>query len=129
MHRLILQIIASVISFWLATRIVPGVEINIIPNVSGIFGIQFTAIWQILILIGSVLGLINFFIKPILKTITLPLRILTLGLFGLIINMAIVWVVDVLFPELTIPGLIPLFWTTIIIWLTNLFLGALIKQP
>jgi len=57
------------------------------------------------------------------------LRILTLGLFGLIINMAIVWVVDVLFPELTIPGLIPLFWTTIIIWLTNLFLGALIKQP
>jgi len=123
MHRLILQIIAGIIGFWLAFKIVPGVEINIIPNISGIFGIQFTAVWQILILIGSVLGLINFFVKPILKAISLPLRILTLGLFSLIINMVIVWIVDVLFPELLIPGLIPLFWTTVIIWLTSLLLG------
>ena len=122
-NRLILHIITGIISFWIATIIVPGVKINIIPNVSGIFGIQFTAIWQILILIGSVLGLINFFIKPILKIITLPLRILTLGLFGLIINMVIVWIVDVLFPELIILGIIPLFWTTIIIWITGLLIS------
>ncbi len=124
MNRLILHIVVGIISFWIAIKIVPGVEINIIPNVSGIFGIQFTAFWQILILIGSALGLINFFIKPILKIITLPLIILTLGLFGLIINMVTVWIVDVLFPELIIPGLIPIFWTTIIVWLTSLFLNA-----
>ena len=112
MNRLILHIIAGIISFWIAITIVPNVEINIIPGVSGIFGIQFTAFWQILILIGSVLGLINFFIKPILNAITLPL------------NMAIIWIVDVLFPELLIVGLIPLFWTAVIAWLTSFVLGA-----
>ena len=124
MNRLILHIIAGIISFWIAFKIVPGVEIDIIPGVSGIFGIQFTAFWQVLILIGSVLGLINFFIKPILNAITLPLKILTLGLFGLIINMVIIWIVDILFPELLIVGLIPLFWTAIIVWLTSFILGA-----
>ena len=128
MNRLILHIIAGIISFWIAFKIVPGVEIDIIPGVSGIFGIQFTAFWQILILIGLILGLINFFIKPILNAITLPLKILTLGLFGLIINMAIIWIVDVLFPELLIIGLIPLFWTAIIVWLTSFILGAYKKR-
>ncbi|MBZ1345355.1 MAG: phage holin family protein, partial [Candidatus Nealsonbacteria bacterium] len=79
--------------------------------------------WQSLLLAGLVLGLINFFIKPILKLITLPLRILTLGLFGLIINMAIIWMIDVLFPELIIQGIIPLFWTTLIVWTINFLLG------
>ena len=128
MARLILHIVVGIISFWIAFKIVPGVEISIIPNVSGIFEIQFTAFWQILILIGSVLGLLNFFIKPILNAITLPLKILTLGLFGLIINMVIIWIVDILFPELLIVGLIPLFWTAIIVWLTSFILGAYRKR-
>lgn len=124
MNRLILHIIAGIIGLWIAVEIIAGVKINIIPNISGIFGIQFTAWWQVLILIGSILGLINFFLKPILSAITLPLRILTLGLFGLVINMAIIWIVDIFFPELTITGLIPLFWTAIIFWLANIFLGV-----
>ena len=122
--RLILHIITGVISFWVAIAVIPGVEIEIIPNISGIFGIQFTATWQILILIGSVLGLINLFIKPILNAITLPLRILTLGLFGLVINIAIIWSVDLLFPDLIINGFIPLFWTAVIVWIVNFIYGA-----
>jgi len=107
--RLILQAIAGVSSFWLAVKFVPGVE--------------FQGEIKYLILAGLILGLINSFIKPILKIITLPLRVLTFGLFSLVINMLMVWVVDILFPELIIPGLIPLFWTTIIIWLISLVLG------
>jgi putative membrane protein len=128
MKRLILHLFAGIIGLWLATLIVPGVKIEIIPNVSAIFGIQLTAFWQILILIGSVLGLINFFIKPILNTITLPLRILTLGLFGLIINIIIIWIIDLLFPELIIIGFIPLFWTAIIIWFISFILRAYKKR-
>lgn len=58
-----------------------------------------------------------------LRILTLPLRILTLGIFSWVINMAIVWAVDVLFPELIIAGLIPLFWTTLIVWVVSFFLG------
>lgn len=124
MLNLVWHIITNIIGLWLATLIVAGIKIEVIPGLSGIFGIQFTETWQVLALIGSVLGLINFFIRPILDTITLPLKILTLGLFSLFINMIIVWVLDVIFPELTIVGIIPLFWTVIILWLINLFLGA-----
>lgn len=124
MNRLILHIIAGIISLWIAVKFIAGIEINIIPGISGIFGIQFTDWWQVMVLIGSILGLMNFFLKPILNTITLPLRILTLGLFGLVVNMIIVWIVDILFPELIIIGIIPLFWIAIIFWLTNIFLGV-----
>jgi len=123
MNSLILQIIAGILGIFLATKFVPGVNLEILLGQSSLFGIEFTASWQILLLIGFALGLINFFIKPILKIITLPLRILTFGLFSLVINMLMVWTVDILFPELVISGIIPLFWTTVIIWGVSLLLG------
>ena len=127
MNRLILQIIAGILGIFLATKFVPGVSLEVIPGQSSLFGIEFTTSWQILLLIGSALGLINFFIKPVLKMITLPLRMLTFGLFSLVINMAMVWTVDILFPELVIQGIIPLFWLSIIIWGVSLLLG--LYQP
>ena len=122
-NRLILQIIAGILGIFLATQFVPGVGLEIIPGQSEFFGIELTEKWQILCLVGLVLGLINFFIKPILKAITLPLRILTFGLFSLIINIFLIWIVDVVFLELEILGVLPLFWTTIIIWGISFFLG------
>ena len=127
MNRLILQIIAGILGIFLATKFVPGVSLEVIPGQSSLFGIEFTASWQILLLIGSALGLINFFIKPVLKMITLPLRILTFGLFSLVINMVMVWTVDILFPELVIQGIVPLFWLSIIILGVSLLLG--LYQP
>jgi putative membrane protein len=109
MVKLIFQAIAGTLGLWLAVKFVPGVE--------------FVGEIKYLIIAGVVLGLINFFIKPLLKILTLPLRVLTLGLFSLIINMAIIWAVDVIFPELIIQGLIPLFWTTLIVWAISIFLG------
>lgn len=109
MEKLIFQIIGGILSFWLAVKFVPGVE--------------FTGEIKYLIMAGAFLGLINFFIKPIINIITLPLKVLTLGLFGLIVNMGIIWFVDIIFPELIIPGLVPLFWTTLIVWLVGYFLG------
>ena len=102
MKNLFIKIFSGILGLWLAINFVPGVE--------------FIGTWQILILAGAMLGLANFFIKPILKTITLPLRILTLGLFGLLINVIIVWAVDIFFTELVIVGLVPLLWTTLIVW-------------
>ena len=123
MTSIIWQIIGGILGIFLATKFVPGVSLEIIPGKSIFFGIALTQRWQIIVLVGGVLGLINFFIKPILNKITLPLKVLTLGLFSLILNMAVIWVLDVLFLELQISGLIPLFWTTIIVWLINFLLG------
>jgi len=110
------------LGIFLAVKFVPGVSLEVLPE-SSFFGIKLTQFWQILILVGGILGLINFFIKPILDKITLPLKILTFGLFSLIINMVIIWILDILFLEFQILGIISLFWTTIIVWLINFLLG------
>jgi putative membrane protein len=121
MKNLFWQILVSILAIFLATKFVPGVTLNVIPGKSIYFGIKFTQYWQILIFVGIALGLINFFIKPILNLITLPLRILTLGFFSLIINMAIIFFLDIIFPELEISGISALFFTSLIVWGLNLF--------
>ena len=66
-----------------------------------------------------VLGIANAVLKPILAILTLPLIILTLGLFYLVINIAMVALAEWIAPNFSIDG----FWTyvgvVIIIWLVN----------
>jgi len=113
-HRIFSQIIVGILGIYLAILFVPGVDIS-----SGEFTVEGI---KILIIIGTVFGLINFFIKPIISFITLPLRIITLGLFGIIINTTMIWIVDKIFTELTVSSFYALFWTSIIVW----FLSCLI---
>jgi len=122
MEKLFWRIVAGILGIFLAIKFVPGVSLEVLPD-SSFFGIKLTQFWQILFLVGGILGLINFFIKPILDKITLPLKILTLGLFSLILNMVIIKFLDILFLEFKILGLIPLFWATVIVWLINFLLG------
>jgi len=119
LNRLFSNIGAGILGLWLSQRFISGVELKVIPGESSFLGFSFTANWQILILCGLILGLINLFIKPILNLITLPLKALTFGLFGLVINIAIIFGLDILFKELTISGIAPLFWTTIIVLITT----------
>jgi len=125
-QKLFWYVIGGVLSIYLATIFVPGVILTIIPGQNTFFGIEFTEQWQLLLIVGGILGLINVFIKPIISFITLPLKILTLGLFSFIVNMLIIWILDVLFLELIINGLVPLFFTAIISTTVN-FLLALKK--
>jgi len=128
MDRLILQIIAGIISIFLATKFIPGASLHIMPGQSSLFGIQFTAFWQILIVIGATLGLVNFFVKPILNLITFPLRLISLGFFSWIINILIIWLIDIFFPELEIKGIISLFWTSVVVWGISFILGVYRKK-
>jgi len=120
--KLLWRIGAGILGIFLAVKFVPGVSLKVLPE-SSFLGFKITQFWQILVLVGGILGLINFFIKPILDKITWPLKILTLGLFSLILNMLIIWFLDIFFLELEISGIIPLFWTTLICWLINFLLG------
>ena len=110
--KLIWQIIAGIVGIWLAKEFITP-------------GVTFTGSIKTLCLAGLILGLINFFVKPFLNLITLPLKIITLGLIGLIINMGIVWTVSALSTQLDIAGLRSLFWATIIIWVTSLIASRL----
>jgi len=102
MRNFFAKIVSGVLGLWIAVNFIPGVD--------------FTGSLKSLAVAGVLLGLVNFFVKPVLKLITLPLRMLTLGLFGIVINMAMVWAIDIFFAELVIVGVLPLFWTTLVVW-------------
>jgi len=128
MKRLLSQIIAAALGLWLATLYVHGVIIRTYPT-SNFFGFPLTAQWQIIIVLGIVLGLLNYFLKPFLKALSLPLEIISLGLFTIVINMALIWLLDLMFDELYIPFFLPLLYTTLIIWVANVIIGLfLIKN-
>ncbi len=87
-------------------------------------GVSFQGTLLDLAIAGVVLGILNFFLKPILKIISTPLIILTLGLFILIINLFIIWLLQFLLPgTLMIEGFAAYFWTLIIISCINFIIN------
>lgn len=109
--KLVSQIVVAVLGLWIAEKYLPGVK--------------FEGSIEVFVLCGLVFGALNAFIKPILKKIAFPIRILTLGFFNIVINMGILWFVDVVFPELEISGVLSLFLTTCIISIIGLLLSFL----
>lgn len=77
---------------------------------------------------GCILALANSIVKPILKFISGPLIVLTMGLFMLIINIIILWLVVWFMPELTITGFWAYFWGVVILAILNAITHATIKK-
>lgn len=125
MVKLLSQIIAGILGLWLAIMFVPGIKVSVFAD-SNLFGFPLSAQWQIVLALGAILGLLNFFIKPVLKALALPLEIITLGLFSIVINMAIIWFLDLMFYELSVPLLYPLLYTTLIVWALSLVIPKIL---
>jgi putative membrane protein len=76
---------------------------------------------------GVLLGLLNSTIKPVLKLMTMPIVILSLGLFIIVINALMLWVVDYLFDFIKISDIYTLVLATLVISLVNLLIAGLAK--
>jgi len=126
MKRLISQIIAAILGLWLATLFVPSVIIRAYPT-SNFFGFSLTEQWEIFLVLGIVLGLLNYFLRPLLKTLLLPFEIVTLGLFTIVINMFLIWLLDVMFSEFYAPLFFPLLFTSLIVWVLS-FVGLYLTK-
>lgn len=75
-----------------------------------------------------VLGLINAIIRPLLIILTLPVNIMTLGLFTLVINGLMVWFMSTLVKGITLEGFIPAVMVAIILWLGGWVTSVLMKD-
>jgi putative membrane protein len=84
-------------------------------------GVTFDGSFKTILLVGTAMGLLMIFVRPLLGLITLPIRVITLNLFSIVIMMFLVWLVDALFPAdmFEIFGINNLFFTTLIIWGTE----------
>ncbi len=93
------------LGLWLATRWVSGVYIDS-PST--------------LVLAGLLLGIVNSVIRPIAIVLTLPMTILTLGLFLLVINAGMVGLVAWILPGMHLAGFWPAFWAAVLVSLVSM---------
>ncbi len=73
-----------------------------------------------LVLTAVALTLINTLIRPIIKLILTPIILFTFGLGVIIVNTLMLYLLDKLLPNITITGVLPLFYATLIISVVNL---------
>lgn len=76
---------------------------------------------------GLVLAVLNFTLKPLIKFISAPIILLTLGLFIIVINALMLWITDYVFNFMTIETTTALVLSTILIGFVNLLLGIIYK--
>lgn len=113
------RILSTTLGLFVADWLLDGVIIRPIPGKSIYFGIYLGQYWQILFFLGFILGTINAIAKPLLDFIALPLKVITFGLFSLLINMGILWLLDYFFLEIQIYGIFNLLITVAIISFSN----------
>lgn len=74
---------------WLVTAVAVGVAVWLVPGIDIIGG---TSAWAGIALFALVLSLVNISVKPILQVLSLPVTVLTLGIFYLIVNTLMLYV-------------------------------------
>jgi putative membrane protein len=94
----------NVLALWVADALWDGVQI------SGLAAF---------LIGGAVLGIANTLLKPVLAVLTLPLIILTLGLFYLVINIAMVALAEWIAPDFSIDGFWSYVGTVFVVWAIN----------
>ena len=74
------------------------------------------------LLVAFTLGIVNAVIKPFVLILTLPINILTLGLFTFVINAAMILLVDYLVLGFTVEGFLPALIASFLLWLISFIL-------
>ena len=91
MFNLLIRLVISTIAVLIAANVIPGIQV---------------ANFKTAVIVAVVLGLLNTFVKPILKILTFPITLLTLGLFLLVINIIIVYLADYFVSGFTVSGIL-----------------------
>jgi putative membrane protein len=117
--RFLLRILINAAALWAATEIVPGVTHN--------------GPWTSLLLVALVFGVLNAIVRPILKLLTCPLILLTLGLFTFVINAVMLWLTSAVSESLGIgfhvEGFLAAFLGALVVTLVNVVLSILLPDP
>lgn len=121
MLSLIIRLLVNAVALWVATLIVSGVEIE-----------QASTQEQVLTLlvVALIFALVNIVVRPVVKLLSLPLYVLTLGLFTFIVNALMLWLTSWVAGLLNVPFTVDGFWAAVlgglvvsfVSWLLNLLL-------
>jgi putative membrane protein len=94
------RLFITAFALWAATQLVPGIEVR------GVFR---------LLLAALAFGLVNAVVRPVLVLLSMPLTLLTLGLFLLVVNAAMLGLASWLVPGFEVAGFWPALWGAIVV--------------
>ena len=100
----LLRAVITALGLWLATQWVPGVHINDTTT---------------LLIAGLLLGVVNAVVKPVAFILTLPVTIITLGLFLFVLNAAMVALVAWMLPGFHVTDFRAALLTAIVVWIVS----------
>lgn len=112
MIRFVLRILIAAAGLWLSDRLIPGVVVQGLTT---------------LLIAGALLGVVNAIVRPIVTVVTFPLTVITLGLFLLVVNAAMIGLVSMIVPGMVVNGLWPgvqaAVVTGVVSWIGQVLLG------
>jgi putative membrane protein len=113
MTRFIVRALIAALGLWLASEIVPGIAVP-----GG---------WTILLVAAVLLGIVNAVVRPVVVLLTLPATVLTLGLFLLVVNAAMLGLVGWLLKGFVVDGLWAGIFGTVVVgvvsWVGQMLMG------
>jgi putative membrane protein len=110
----IIKVLVGAAALWVADRLISGIELT-------------GDIWQIL-LIALVFGIVNALLKPLVKILSIPFLIITLGLFAIVINMLMLAITAGLMENLTVDGFLAAFLGSLVISIVTAVLNFIIPD-
>ncbi|TDE10082.1 phage holin family protein [Jiangella asiatica] len=122
MMSFLVRLIVNGIALWVATQIVDGVTISSDSTSDELLT---------LLVVALIFGVVNALIKPVVQLLSLPLLILTLGLFTLVVNALMFWLTSWISDQLDVPFHVDgFFWEAVlgalvvsfVSWVLNLLL-------
>ena len=118
----VIQILVNAAALWVAVQIVPGLEFSSGPE----------DWWWKFLLVAVAFSLVNSYLRPILRILTFPISMITLGLFLLVINALMLLLVSVISEQLGLGFSVADFWAAllgavvvaIVGWILSMIVGA-----
>ncbi len=110
----VIRLIINAIALWAADYLIKGIHLEGDP-------------WQIVI-VALIFGIVNAFIKPIIKFFAFPFIILTLGLLTLVINALMLMLTAAMTEILRIDGFVPALLGSIVISLVSMILSWVLDK-
>ena len=109
---ILIRILISAVAVYIASIFVPGIKVSGGPTSY--------------LIVAIVLGLLNAFVKPVLTILTIPITVITLGLFLLVINVLMVYLADYLIPNFAVNGFIAALLFSIVVSVVTSLIDAIV---
>lgn len=113
MKQFILHIVLTAVALLVVGNLVSGIHID---------GIGYALVAAV------ILGLVNAFVRPVMVVLTLPLTLLTLGLFLLVVNALMLWLASALVPGFDVAGFFAALLGSLLLTILNLLIARLVPK-